>query len=175
MPDPDHDGSASDAACQIVSWADLPGRVRSPTSKPKPVAIADAPNVADCRLDNSDLGKITLSPDCPQTLCDYHPASNYFIVHVSLGRELAVDSASYRGDCDFREVRDIAVHGFPGVLTRTNNGADDPPVCAVGFRADNSEKALVTITNRRFPEYDPCALALLLATRLAPRVQRPPR
>lgn len=102
-----------------MSWADLPYRIRSPTSTPKPVAVADNPNIAACRLDNSDLGEITLSPTCPQTLCDYHPAENYFIVHVLLGNELAVDPASYRGDCDFREVRDITVHGYPAVWHET--------------------------------------------------------
>lgn len=173
--DSDDDREANDAACRIVSWADLPSRVRSPRSQPKPVAAADNPNIADCRLDNSDLGEITLSSTCPQTLCDYHPAENYFIVHVLLGNELAVDPANYRGDCDFREVRDITIHNYPAVWARDNNTIDQPPACLIGFRTDRNRKAIVRITNRRFPEYDPCALGLLLATRLAPRVDQLPR
>jgi hypothetical protein len=35
------------------------------------------------------------------------PPDERLTVHILLGNELAVDPTGYRGDCDFREVRDI--------------------------------------------------------------------
>lgn len=171
--DPD-DGTASDAACKLVSWQDLPADVRSATWAPRPKKVEDNPNIADCWLDNSSLGVIVHGPGKPGG-GNYQPASDYFIVHVNLGKDIYADPSSYRGDPTFTEVREITIDGeYPGVLLRDYAGIGDgtAPRCVVAFRTTKN-KALVRITNSRFANHDVCDLAIGLAERLAPRVDEP--
>jgi hypothetical protein len=168
-PDPD----ANPAACNIVSWEDLPPDVRSKTFTPAPRSTEN-PNVFMCWLDNSDLSIVVRGPsDPPGSPGDNKPSSLYFKVKVYLGRDINADVNDHKDNPKLDEVREVTVGDeYPGVLVRdrANDGKKDVPRCFVAFRAPGN-KALAEITNDRFPQYNVCDLAMQLAEKIAPRVR----
>jgi hypothetical protein len=166
VPDPD----ANPAACNIVSWEDLPPQVRSKTFTPAPRSTED-PNVFMCWLDNSLVG---VAVNAPSQGPGAHPSGTlYFKVNVYLGKDINADVGDHQGNPKLDDVREITVRDeYPGVLVRdrANDGTKDVPRCFVAFRAPRN-KALAEVTNDRFPQYDVCDLAMQLAGKIAPRVR----
>lgn len=164
-PEPD----ANPAACNIVSWEDLPPDVRSKTMTPQPRSTED-PHVFLCWLDNSKAGVVVNNPS--QRPGAHASATLYFKVEVLLGPDINADVNDHQGNPKLDEVRAVTVADqYPGVLVRdrSSDGTKFIPRCFIAFRA-HGNKALAEITNDRFPQYAACDLAMQLAERIAPRV-----
>jgi hypothetical protein len=148
-----------------LRWTDFPAEVRPVDGQPHAPTLR-APQEGDtfdirCLYDNS--GKVKIDVNNPQAS---GVEGGYFLVSVIWDREAGLDPARNPG------ASAKSFNNRPGLVVRSPDDAKTgAKLCLAAVRVGEKGAAGVSVTNSRFKQTDPCAVAETMATAIAAKTQ----